>query len=263
MIARFRRRAYPTRSDRPLVLAHRGASDDAPENTLAAFREAIRQGADGVELDAMVCGSGEVVVCHDPWLDRLAGEHLEVAKTSLEALRRLDVGRRFGAAFRGEAIPLLSEALAAVPRHAVVNVELKSVTAADHGLARRSARDIRREEGGHPIVLSSFNPLSLARARVLEPRVSSAMLIAASQDVARREWAGRLLNVSALHVEHLLCTPENVDRWHRLGFAVAAWTVDEAADVERCCEARADALITNRPAATLSLARRFARPRSL
>ncbi len=263
MIARFRRRAYPTRGDRPLVLAHRGASHDAPENTLAAFLEAIRQGADGVELDAMVCGSGEVVVCHDAWLDRLSGEHVEVAKTRFAALRRLDVGRRFGAAFRGEAIPSLAEALAALPREAIVNVELKCETVADRGLSRRAVRDIRREEGGHSIVLSSFNPLSLARARAAEPRLSCAVLVAASQDLTPREWAGRALNVSALHVEHVLCTPESVERWHRRGLAVAAWTVDDAADVERCCEARVDAVITNRPAATLALVRRFARPRGL
>jgi glycerophosphoryl diester phosphodiesterase len=263
MIARLLRRPYPTRSDRPLVLAHRGASHDAPENTLAAFREAVRQGADGVELDAMVCGTGEVVVCHDEWLDRLAGEHLEVAKTSFSTLRRLDVGRRFGEACRGEAIPTLVEVLAAVPHGLVVNVELKSATLADRGLSRRAVRDIRREEGGHPILLSSFNPLSLMRARVLEPRLSTAMLIASSQDPLLRLWAGRAMAVSALHVEHLSCTSANVDEWHRLGLAIAAWTVDAAADVERCCEARVDAVITNRPATTLALVRRFARPRRL
>lgn len=65
-----------------LLLAHRGASADAPENTLAAFQEAVAQGADGVELDAMVCGSGEVVVCHDETLERLAGLPWEVRTTS-------------------------------------------------------------------------------------------------------------------------------------------------------------------------------------
>lgn len=262
MIARFRRRPYPIRRDRPLVLAHRGASHDAPENTIAAFREAMRQGADGVELDAMVCGTGEVVVCHDEWLDRLAGEHVQISSAPLSALRRLDMGRRFGSTFQGEGIPTLAEALAAIPRDAVVNVELKSTTLSDRGLGGRAARDIRREEGGHSVVLSSFNPLTLARARAAERRLSSAMLIAASQDLSPREWAAKALRLSALHVEHLLCTPPNVERWHRQGLAVAAWTVDEAADVERCCAARVDALITNRPAATLALLSRFARPRS-
>ncbi len=75
-----------------LLLAHRGASADAPENTLEAFTEAVRQGADGVELDAMVCGSGEVVVCHDEELSRLARVPWEVRTTPYWKLRRGGVG---------------------------------------------------------------------------------------------------------------------------------------------------------------------------
>src|SRR4051812_31629861 len=100
-----------------LLLAHRGASKDAPENTLEAFAEAVRQRADGVELDAMVCGSGEVVVCHDEWLDRLAREHWEVRTTPLWKLRSADVGTPLG--FDTARIPLLEEVIDALPKHFV------------------------------------------------------------------------------------------------------------------------------------------------
>ncbi|MFN7134700.1 MAG: glycerophosphodiester phosphodiesterase, partial [Myxococcales bacterium] len=105
-----------THPARPLVIAHRGASANAPENTLAAFREAVAQGADGVELDVMVCGSGEVVVCHDEWLDRLAGEHVPVGETPLHRLRGLDVGRWFSPAFARECIPTLDEVFDLLPQ---------------------------------------------------------------------------------------------------------------------------------------------------
>lgn len=257
MLARLLSRPYPVRHGRPQVLAHRGASADAPENTLAAFREAVRQGADGVELDVMRCGSGELVVCHDAWLDRLAGEHVEIASTPLGQLRRLDVGRRFGSAFVGERIPTLAEVLAVLPRAAVCNVELKCETVRDHGLAWKVAREIRRSEAGQDLVLSSFNPFSLARARLYAPRLPAAMLVEVSQNLPLREVATRALGAAALHVDHPLCTAENVRRWHGCGLKVAAWTVDAPEDVERCCAAGVDALITNQPAATLAVIARL------
>jgi glycerophosphoryl diester phosphodiesterase len=253
MLARLLTRPYPTRHDRPLVLAHRGASADAPENTLAAFREAVRQGADGVELDVMRCGSGELVVCHDAWLDRLAGAHLEVAAAGFEELRRLDVGARFSAAFSGERIPTLAEVLEVLPRGAACNVELKCDCACDRGLCWRAAREIRRAEAKQDLVLSSFHPLCVARARLFAPRIPAAMLVEASQNLPLREVAAVALRASAIHAEHRLCTRANVARWHRRGLKVAAWTVDDPADVERCCAAGVDVLITNRPRATIAL----------
>src|SRR5512138_1617646 len=110
---------------RPLVLGHRGASADAPENTLAAFRLALAQGADGVELDVWRCATGEVVVAHDEDARRVAGVDLRIRDAPLAALRALDVGAWKGDRFGGERIPLLAEVLEALPG-AVVNVELKA-----------------------------------------------------------------------------------------------------------------------------------------
>src|SRR5229473_3211699 len=96
------------RQGRPTVWAHRGASHDAPENTLAAFTLAARQGADGIELDAQLCGSGEVVVFHDATLGRTTGHPGLLEETPWAALRKLDAGARKGPAFAGERIPLLA-----------------------------------------------------------------------------------------------------------------------------------------------------------
>jgi len=107
------------------ILGHRGASSDAPENTLAAFLLALAQGADGVELDARLCRSGEVVVFHDERLERLTGAPGRVADTSWADLSRLEV--RSGPSGATPArVPLLSEVLEALPRTAFINVELKS-----------------------------------------------------------------------------------------------------------------------------------------
>src|SRR5512140_2542862 len=125
----------------PAIIAHRGASADAPENTLAAFRLALELGADGVELDVWRCATGEVVVHHDEDTRRVAGAALLVPDAPLAALRALDVGAWKGERFRGERIPLLAEVLAALPA-AVVNVELKS-RGRDVRLAAAAARVLR------------------------------------------------------------------------------------------------------------------------
>src|SRR2546423_620647 len=107
--------AHFNRTGRPLLWAHRGASAEAPENTLAAFSLAHEQGADGVELDAQRCASGEVVVLHDDSLVRTTGFGALVTHASWSVMRTLDAGSWKSERFRGERIPLLAEVLEEYP----------------------------------------------------------------------------------------------------------------------------------------------------
>lgn len=109
-----------------MIIGHRGASYDAPENTLAAFRLALEQGADGFEADFYLTEDGHIVCFHDNDTERLAGEKLLVTKTPFEVLRSLDVGRWKGERWRGERMPTLKEVLAAVPSGKKLFIELKS-----------------------------------------------------------------------------------------------------------------------------------------
>jgi glycerophosphoryl diester phosphodiesterase len=111
---------------RPVVVAHRGASWDAPENTIAAFREAWRQGADAIEGDFRISADGVIVCVHDETTERTAGEALVVAETTFDELRGLDVGTWKDGAFAGERIPTLEEVLATVPEGGLVYIELKA-----------------------------------------------------------------------------------------------------------------------------------------
>src|SRR5262249_38764427 len=97
------------------IIAHRGASHDAPENTLAAMRLAWAQGADAIECDVHLARDGELVVVHDPDARRTTGVALEVARASVAELQQLDAGRWKDARFAGEKIPTLDEVLALVP----------------------------------------------------------------------------------------------------------------------------------------------------
>jgi glycerophosphoryl diester phosphodiesterase len=238
-----------TPGGRPLVLGHRGASAFAPENTLTAFGLALDQGADGFELDVWRCGTGEVVVHHDPDTIRTSGAALRVTSASLAELRRLDVGAWKGARFRGERIPLLQEVLEAFPA-AVVNVELKSTGfPPDLLLAREVARALRDFDASARSIVSSFDPALLAAFRLAQPNTPAGVLFADDRSWRLRAAAGTLLlRPHAVHPEWTLITPARARRWAAGGLRVNAWTVDEPGEVARLCALGVSAIVTNRPA---------------
>ncbi|MFP2899668.1 glycerophosphodiester phosphodiesterase [Corallococcus sp. 4LFB] len=229
-----------------LLLAHRGASADAPENTLEAFAEAVRQGADGVELDARVCGSGEVVVCHDERLDRLAGQPWEVRTTPWWKLSRADVGTPLG--FAPARIPLLEEVLDALPEHFLVNIELKCERFDDGGLAAGVARLLGDRDLAGRVVVSSFNPLCLFRLAAVAPGLRRGFLIDPDKPWALQAYAlSPLVSSHSVHPFHEACTPERVAAWRDAGLSVAAWTVDDPQRARELRDLGVSYLITNRP----------------
>lgn len=238
----------PAPSAPPLVLGHRGASADAPENTLAALRLALAQGADGVELDVWRCATGEVVVTHDVSTGRVAGEDLVVPDAPLAALRALDVGAWKGPAFRGERVPLLAEALEALPG-AFVNVELKSRGGRDRSLAAAAAAAIARAGAAGRVVVSSFDWRLVAAFRAAAPEVPAGLLFE-----ERRGWGAAValgalaLRPAALHPDRRLATPARVAAWRRRGLGVNVWTVDGPEEARALARAGATAIITNVPA---------------
>ena len=234
----------PRPRDGPLVLGHRGASADAPENTLAAFREAVAQRADGVELDVRRCATGEVVVIHDEDTRRISGEALRVAGAPLAALRALDVGSWRGEAFRGERIPLLSEVLEALP-DAIVNVELKG---RDPGLGAATAEVLRRAGAARRVLVSSFHPGLLAAFRRAAPGISRGLLLEDDRLWRLRAAIGlQLVRPAAIHPAASLVTAARARRWRERGLDLNVWTVDDRSEVERLAALGAGAIITNVP----------------
>jgi glycerophosphoryl diester phosphodiesterase len=226
--------------ERPLVIAHRGASADAVENTIAAFRLARAHGADGVELDVWRCASGEVVVFHDDDLVRLGKRPGLVRALSWAELQKVDVG--------GERIPLLDDVLEELGP-LLVNVELKSHRALfDDGLPAAVAAVLRRHDAGARALVSSFDPLLLLRFRMHAPEFATGLLFEREQSRPLREgWAARLLRPAAMHPERVLVDARAVRRWHDRSLAVNVWTVDDAAELRLLAAIGVDGLITNRP----------------
>ncbi len=231
------------------ILGHRGASSDAPENTLAAFLLALQQGADGVELDARLCRSGEVVVFHDERLEKLTGAAGRVADISWTDLARLEVHAGPAGAAPGR-IPLLSEVLEALPRTAFVNVELKSEDW--NGTRVAEVAGALLEAGGHAahVVVSSFDPRCLLRLALAYPRLRRGFLLDPDRpQLVQRYLTLPLVGRDAVHPEAGQLTEADVRRWHAGGREVAVWTVDDPEVARRLRTWGVDTCITNRPGA--------------
>ncbi|HZS41594.1 MAG TPA: glycerophosphodiester phosphodiesterase [Polyangia bacterium] len=234
------------RQAQPLIIAHRGASADAVENTLPAFRLAREQGADGVELDVLRCGSGEVVVFHDDDLARLAHRPEAIRRLPYAALREIDLGA-------GARIPLLAQVFEELGP-LLVNIELKTRPdwlgrARDDGLAHEVAALIRRHAVESRALVSSFDPLLLARFRRAAPAVPTGLLFGADQSRPfRHAWAAPLVQPTALHPEAALVDAPALREWRRRGYCIHTWTVDDPAELRALAALGVDGLITNRPA---------------
>jgi len=236
------------------LIAHRGASHDAPENTLAAFRLAWEQGADGIEGDFRLTGDGEIVCLHDATTNRTAGVDLAVADTTLARLRTLDAGAWKGGEWAGEPIPTLREVIATVPPGKKLFIELKGGPEILLPLAA-----VLAGAGLDPdrAVILAFDAEVVAGARELLPRVKALWITD-----YRKKWG---ISGWTPSVEKVLQTLESTganglaSRAHRAvdaafvqalraaGRELHVWTVDAPRIASRFLELGVDSIITNRP----------------
>ncbi len=234
--------------DRPLVLAHRGASHDAPANTLAAFLLAVELGADGAELDVQLSSDGEVVVIHDWTLEGTTDGQGRVADHTLAQLQSLDAGSWFDPVYAGQRIPTLQEVIDAVGASLLLNIELKTESRQDDGLAAAVVRLVEENRLQDRVVISSFNPLAVWRVGRLNSSLPVGLLY--SHDMPfylRRPWLRHLVQPDALHPEYAQVDGAYMSWARERGYRVNTWTVDDPGDMWRLMRLGVDAIITNRP----------------
>lgn len=227
----------------PLVIAHRGASAYAPENTLPAFELAIAQRADMLELDVQRSADGVLVVFHDETTERWDGRRRPVAACSLAELRALDIG--------GARVATLAEVCAlARERQVRLNVELKAL-----GIGADVARLLRAERAAELTLISSFSPLALREVAAADPALPRAYLMGTETyhpAVRLREaWplpALRAIGARAWHPAYQLpLLSWVIPRVRRAGYHVNVWTVDDPAVMRRLIALDVEGIITNRP----------------
>lgn len=233
---------------RVLNLGHRGASHDAPQNTLAAFRLANDYGADGYELDVQLSKDGVPVVIHDFTVDKTTNGSGRVSSFTLEELKRMDAGSKFSQKFVGERIPTLAEVFDVLLPHTMVNVELKTASTGDNGLEDATIALIRERGLQNRVILSSFNPFSLLRVRRRAPELKVGILYAPDLPLyLRRAWFRFVLRPDALHPRYHMVDAAYMAWAHKQGCDVNVWTVDDPGDMKRLADLGVNAIITNRP----------------
>lgn len=249
------------RGETPLIVAHRGASAVAPENTLAAFQRAIECGADGIEFDVRLAGDGVPVVIHDQTLDRTAGRPARVSDVTSDELSQIDVGTWFNRAntelaapeFENQTVPTLRETLDLLAGFGGrIFVELKSEEADILPLCRSLADIILDSPLLMQIVVKSFRLAAIPAMRTLCPEVTTAALFEPDiKTILRKKrhilTIARELGADEISIHRSLATRKFVAAAEEAGFPVAVWTVDEPKWFTKAVETGIYALITNDP----------------
>lgn len=239
----------------PLILAHRGASRECPENTLVAFRTALERGADGIECDVQLTKDGELVVIHDERINRTTDGTGWVKDHTFAELRALDAGGWFAPAFHGARIPTLREVLELVaPQTRVINVELKNNRVGYVGLEAKVIAALHQCGILAKTIVSSFNHRSLHLVKTIDPSARLGFLyVATLRSPVRRAVE---LGAEAIHPPRLAVSPLLVRRAHASKLKVHVWTVNSPKEMHRMITCGVDAVFTDDPAAMTELVRR-------
>ena len=251
--------------NKPLIIAHRGASALAPENTLAAFRRALADGADGVEFDVRLTKDGEVVVFHDATLRRLTNRKNLVSSLTAEELAGVDVGSWFarrrnheGGDFAGETIPTLRALLEFLKDfRGLIYIELKCRESETEKLARAVCEIISASHLLPQIIVKSFQLEVIPAVRRHCPQARTAALFAPKiMTILRKEK--RLVSIAdelgadMISVHFSLATRKLMKKAGKRNLPVTIWTADHPRWVRRAFELGLFAVITNNPAVLLA-----------
>jgi len=250
---------------RPLIIAHRGASALAPENTFAAFRKAVEDGAEGIEFDVRLAKDGAVVVFHDATLRRLSTRKNLVSSLTAEELQKIDVGSWFArrkkafsdADFSGERIPTLRETLFFLKDFkGLIYIELKCREAEIERLAQAVGGIIADSPLLPQMIVKSFQLEVIPQIRKICPDAKTAALFAPKiMTLLRKEK--RLVNIAAdvgadmLSVHFSLATRKLMKKAEKRAFPVTIWTADNPRWIKRAVDLGLFAVITNNPARLL------------
>jgi glycerophosphoryl diester phosphodiesterase len=220
--------------------AHRGAAGLAPENTLAAFKLALELGVDGTELDLQATKDGSVVVIHDDTVDRTTDGRGRIGDLTLEEIRRLDAGAKFGAAFRGERIPTLQELIDLVKAGGNdrfrLNLEIKFADGREGqppDLEERVLAVLRDADFLPRVITQSFFHPSAAKMKRLAPSIPAGLLVGQRRQPPDPAAAVRDHGVDYYAPHFSLVTADLIRALHRERIPVVTWTVNDPADMRR------------------------------
>jgi len=239
------------------IFAHRGSKGTHPENTLASFKEAVRVGSDGIELDVHLTKDGHLVVIHDETVDRTTNGTGEIRNLTLAEIKAMDAGSWFHNKYAGEKIPTLEEVLLLLTElgfNGQLNIELKTDVIQYKGLVEKCLALQSAKDWPFAIVYSSFNPYTLVELKEANPSQEIGLLFES------KEWADKgdaMLEKESYHPDLKLL--DWAIEWNRNQLPLRVWTVNEDTDINRCFELQIEAIFTDYPQKALQLKENYER----
>lgn len=242
---------------RPMVIAHRGFSGKAPENTLTAVRMAMELGADMVEIDVTLSSDGVAIVLHDDTLDRTTDGTGKAQETLWADLQALDAGSWFHRRFAGEPVPSLTQMLDLVKDQILINIEIKTEAVGESalgGIEEKIAEAVRERHMVNQVIVSSFNPLALLHLHQVAPEIRSASLYNRQlhQALLPSEIT-RQVHASAFNVSQAYLNTSMLEDARANGLPVSVYTVNWTWRMSRLIHRGVDAIFTDRPDRMLRL----------
>jgi len=227
------------------IFAHRGASGTHPENTLAAFSEALCIGVDGIEFDVHLSKDEELIIMHDERVDRTTDGTGTIINLTLEELKRLSAHVRFDE-FTGEHIPTLSETLALITGDVMLNVHVKAYDYSRDVITQKVVEELSERQLWHRAFIAS-DAETIALAKRLNQSAVLCNLTRQGNPIEYVEFS-KQLGCSILQPSRSATTPELVEIAHANGMQVNVFYADEVEDMRRLIELGVDGILTNFPA---------------
>jgi glycerophosphoryl diester phosphodiesterase len=257
----FSLKASPTMSELThadfAIIAHRGASGHAPENTLSAFRKGLDMGADMIEMDIHLSSDGELIVIHDATLNRTTNGVGRVEDFTLAELKKLDAGSWYGPAFSSEKLPTLSEVLSLIDGQATALIELKSRKNGDlySQLVEKTTEVVRAHNAERWSIIQSFDRPYLVQGLKVNNDIPYHQLIYTEltprgmTKEGKADWANLdpTHKIRAINPYYKAATKEKVEMLHESGYKIFTYTVNQEEDMYKLIEMEVDGIITNYP----------------
>jgi glycerophosphoryl diester phosphodiesterase len=257
-----------TRPSRPLIFAHRGFGDHAPDNSLYAVERALESGMDGVDVDGQLTRDGEVVIFHDLSVDRLTADTGRVQRKTVKEMLALDLGPKYAPGMRGAPVRTFEDFVRTVKGRGILMVELKVPGLKPTGMEGRAVAIIRKHGAQQDVVLSSFNPVVLYRIKRLDPQIRTALIFMDTNwnpelvaeikpgDLVNLPWPLRqefirravrkIVRPDLLSINHQV-DEAVIDRLIAKGWPSFIWTPDEEEDIRRALSKRPYGVISDQP----------------
>ncbi len=235
----------------PLIIAHRGASADAPENTIASFKEAMNQHADALEIDVRMTADSQLIVMHDAKVNRTTNGEGEVSSLLFQELRKLDAGSWFSSNFSDEKIPTLREVLSILDSSTLLIIEIKSESI---GIERRVIEEVDAAGKRKQILLKSFYPEAIHTFQQRAPEIPRVYVFAFHCSLLNFTFGTvprfeNIFNTPAeyLQIHRLAVTQSFVEKAHQRNYKVIVWSVDTEEDMRAMIHLGVDGIETDHP----------------